>query len=78
MALRLSHQDFWMEVLVMRTEIEHDNWWRSGESPDCDEDVSTELGRISAAQAVLTARTSQGAIAWAIALVTWPFVSVPL
>ena len=36
------------------------------------------VGVYSAVQAVLHARTSQGAIAWAIALVTWPFLSVPL
>ncbi len=36
------------------------------------------VGIISAVQAVLTARTSQGAIAWALALITWPIVSVPL
>ena len=36
------------------------------------------LGILSAARAVMTARTSQGAIAWALALVTWPLISVPL
>ena len=39
--------------------------------------VFTMLGIVSAIQAVLTARTSQGAIAWAVALVTWPYVAVP-
>jgi cardiolipin synthase len=36
------------------------------------------LGIVSAIWAVLTARTSQGAIAWAVVLVTWPLFSVPL
>lgn len=36
------------------------------------------LGIVSAIHAVMRARTSQGAIAWAIALITWPFVCVPL
>jgi cardiolipin synthase len=35
------------------------------------------LGIGSAIDAVMTARTSQGAIAWAVALVSFPFVSVP-
>ncbi len=36
------------------------------------------LGAVSAVLAVMRARTTQGAIAWAIALLTWPFISVPL
>jgi cardiolipin synthase len=36
------------------------------------------LGVLSAARAVMTARTSQGAIAWSLALVTWPVITVPL
>ena len=36
------------------------------------------LGVFFAVRAVLTARTSQGAVAWALALVTWPVLSVPL
>lgn len=36
------------------------------------------LGIISAVKAVLTARTSQGAIAWAVVLITWPVITVPL
>ena len=39
--------------------------------------VFSVLGIISAIQAVLTARTSQGAIAWAVTLLTWPLVAVP-
>jgi cardiolipin synthase len=39
--------------------------------------VFYELGIGSAIDAVMTARTSQGAIAWAVALVSFPFVSVP-
>ncbi|KAA9132665.1 cardiolipin synthase [Marinihelvus fidelis] len=35
------------------------------------------LGWLSAANAVMTARTAQGAIAWSISLVTFPFVAVP-
>ncbi|QDV47621.1 Major cardiolipin synthase ClsA [Stieleria neptunia] len=35
------------------------------------------LGIVSAVQAVMTTRTSQGAVAWAITLVTWPFFAVP-
>ncbi len=33
---------------------------------------------VAAAHAVMTARTSQGAIAWAISLVTFPFITLPL
>ncbi len=36
------------------------------------------LGVVSALQAIMTTRTSQGAIAWAISLLTWPIVAVPL
>lgn len=39
--------------------------------------VFSLLGLFSAIQAILTARTSQGAIAWTISLLTWPIVSVP-
>jgi cardiolipin synthase len=39
--------------------------------------VFSLLGILSAVQAVLTARTSQGAIAWVVSLLTWPIVSVP-
>jgi cardiolipin synthase len=39
--------------------------------------VFSLLGFLSAIQAVLTARTSQGAIAWAVTLLTWPIISVP-
>lgn len=39
--------------------------------------VFSVLGILSAIQAVLTARTSQGAIAWAVTLLTWPIVAVP-
>lgn len=39
--------------------------------------VMALLGFLSAIQAVMTTRTSQGAVAWAITLVTWPFVAVP-
>lgn len=35
------------------------------------------LGVLSAIQAVMTTRTSQGAVAWAITLIAWPFVAVP-
>ena len=34
-------------------------------------------GMVLAVQAVMTARTAQGAIAWSVSLVTFPFVSVP-
>jgi cardiolipin synthase len=36
------------------------------------------LGIISALNAVMTARTSQGAIAWIISLLTFPYLAVPL
>ena len=36
------------------------------------------IGVISAVRAVMTARTSQGAIAWAVALVSFPYLAVPL
>ncbi len=36
------------------------------------------LGALHAIQAILRARTSQGAIAWAISLVTFPYLVVPL
>jgi cardiolipin synthase len=36
------------------------------------------LGILSAARAVMDARTSQGAIAWAVALIAFPYVSLPL
>ena len=36
------------------------------------------LAVISAIKALLSAWTSQGAIAWALALLTWPFISLPL
>lgn len=39
--------------------------------------IFVSLGILSAIQAVMTTRTSQGAIAWAITLITWPFVAVP-
>ncbi|MEM8606325.1 MAG: cardiolipin synthase [Myxococcota bacterium] len=35
------------------------------------------LGAISAIHAVMSTRTSQGAIAWAVSLVTFPYVAVP-
>ncbi len=35
-------------------------------------------GIVMALRAVMTARTSQGAVAWAIALVTFPWISLPL
>lgn len=35
------------------------------------------LGAISSVQAIMTARTSQGAIAWAVSLNTFPYVEVP-
>jgi cardiolipin synthase len=40
--------------------------------------VAEILGVISAVDAVMKTRTSQGAIAWAVSLVTFPYVSVPL
>jgi len=39
--------------------------------------VAEILGVISAVDAVMKARTSQGAIAWAVTLVTFPYVTVP-
>ncbi|MDV6032498.1 MAG: cardiolipin synthase [Phycisphaera sp. RhM] len=39
--------------------------------------VFVVLGVVSAVQAVMTTRTSQGAVAWAITLITWPFFAVP-
>ena len=36
------------------------------------------LGILSAVRAIMTTRTSQGAIAWTLALITWPIVAVPL
>ena len=36
------------------------------------------LAVVSAVEAVLKARTAQGAIAWIISLLTFPFVAVPL
>ena len=36
------------------------------------------LGIISAINAVMTARTSQGSIAWVISLVTFPYIAVPV
>ena len=35
------------------------------------------LGIVSAIDAIMTARTSQGAVAWSVALVSFPFVAVP-
>ncbi len=35
------------------------------------------LGLISSINAVMTARTSQGAIAWVVSLITFPFIAVP-
>jgi len=35
------------------------------------------LGIVAAIEAIMTARTSQGAVAWSFALVTMPFVAVP-
>lgn len=34
-------------------------------------------GAIAAVEAVMTARTAQGAVAWAVSLVSLPFVAVP-
>jgi cardiolipin synthase len=39
--------------------------------------VAEILGVISAIDAVMTTRTSQGAVAWAVSLVTFPYVAVP-
>lgn len=36
------------------------------------------LGAISAINAVMTARTPQGSVAWAISLITFPYIAVPL
>lgn len=36
------------------------------------------LGLLSAGRAIMKARTSQGAIAWAVALISFPYVSLPL
>jgi len=36
------------------------------------------LGLLSAGKAIMTARTSQGAVAWAVALIAFPYVSLPL
>lgn len=36
------------------------------------------LGILSAAHAVMNARSSQGAVAWAISLITFPYVTLPL
>ena len=35
------------------------------------------LGIVSAVHAVMSTRTSQGAIAWAVSLVTFPYLAVP-
>ena len=35
------------------------------------------LGVMSAVHAVMSSRTPQGSIAWAVSLVTFPYVSVP-
>ena len=34
-------------------------------------------GFIAAIEAVMTARTAQGAVAWSVSLVSFPFVAVP-
>jgi cardiolipin synthase len=39
--------------------------------------VFTVLGIVSAIHAVMTTRTEQGAIAWAVSLITFPYVAVP-
>ncbi len=39
--------------------------------------VAQVLGIVSAVDAVMTTRTSQGAIAWAVCLVTFPYIAVP-
>ena len=36
------------------------------------------LGLVTAARAIMEARTAQGAVAWAVALVSFPYVAVPL
>ena len=35
------------------------------------------LGIVSAIDAIMSARTPQGAVAWSVALVSFPFVAVP-
>ena len=35
------------------------------------------LGIVSAVEAIMSARTPQGAVAWSVALVSFPFVAVP-
>ena len=35
------------------------------------------LGFISSIHAVMSTRTSQGAIAWAVSLITFPYLAVP-
>lgn len=40
--------------------------------------VAHILGIISAIDAVMTTRTAQGAIAWAVSLVTFPYIAVPV
>ncbi len=39
--------------------------------------VAHTLGALSSVQAIMTTRTSQGAIAWAVSLNTFPYVAVP-
>ena len=39
--------------------------------------IAEILGMVSAVDAVFNARTSQGAIAWTVALIAFPFVAVP-
>jgi len=39
--------------------------------------VSYLAGILAAVEAIMTARTSQGAIAWSVSLVSFPFVAVP-
>lgn len=39
--------------------------------------IATILGIVSAVDAVMTTRTSQGAIAWVVVLITLPYVAVP-
>jgi cardiolipin synthase len=36
------------------------------------------LGIVSSAHALMTVRTSQGAIAWAMSLITFPYAALPL
>ncbi len=40
--------------------------------------IVTILGIVSAISSIMSTRSSQGAIAWALALITWPFLMVPL